>query len=85
MYVPIATLIVSPEAPFAIAPLIVAQGVDGVRQSLLSLPVGGGATYHVPAACAGREDGTTNAATTSESSTSASIGLEWVFMGFPCL
>jgi len=45
VYVPTATLIVSPSAAFPIAPLIVAQDAAGARQELASLPAV--ATYKV--------------------------------------
>ena len=52
VYIPVAALIVSPDDALPIAPLIVAQVVAGLKQSLLSLPLG--ATYHGPAARVGR-------------------------------
>jgi hypothetical protein len=48
VYVPEATLIVSPEAAFANAPAILAQAVVGLRQSLPSLPLVD--TYNILAA-----------------------------------
>jgi hypothetical protein len=48
VYVPSATKIVSPADAFPIAPLIVAHGEPGLRQSLESSPVV--ETYHGPAA-----------------------------------